>query len=226
MTSAHPAIVDCWNRIGVNGDHSCAALAPLVHCRNCPVYADAAQRNLQRPVDAAYRAGWAAHFRQPAAHGGAFEQAALVFRLGREWLALPAASIDAVAPVVSGHRLPHRARAGLLGIVNVGGTLTPWMALDAVLGIDGDAGGVDPASAGRHVFARLLVLRHDGQRLAMRVAELHGIARYRQDELAPPPATVNKGLERLLLGVLPVENMRVGLLDVDLLGHQLNRLLR
>ena len=227
MNTNSRQIDDCWNRIGVNGDQSCPELATVIHCRNCPVYAGAAQRNLQRPIDDAYRAEWAAHFRQPASGGAAAAAnyaAALVFRLGREWLALPAASVDAVAPVAQGHKLPHRARAGLLGIVNVGGKLTPWMALDAVLGIDGAD---DEAQAsGRHVFPRLLVLQYEGQRFAMRVADLHGIARYRQADLAAPPATVNKGAERLVLGILTLDAMRVGVLDADLLGHQLTRLLR
>jgi chemotaxis-related protein WspD len=229
-TTATATIDDCWNRIGVSGDQSCPELAGVIHCRNCPVYAGAAQRNLQRPIDEAYRAEWAAHFRQPALVNRAFDSAALVFRLGREWLALPATSIDAVAPVASGHKLPHRSNAGLLGVVNVAGKLTPLMALDAVLGIDGDAGAADNTASGRHVFARLLVLEHEGQRFAMRVSDLHGIARYRQAELAPPPATVNKGMERLVLGVLRIDQadkpMRVGVLDVALLGHQLTRLLR
>lgn len=229
----HKAIVDCWNRIGVNGDQSCPELAQVVHCRNCPVYAGAAQRNLQRPIDDAYRAGWAAHFRQPAVDNAGVDAAALVFRLGREWLALPAASIDAIAPLAPGHKLPHRSKPGLLGVINVAGKLTPWMALDAVLAIDDSGDQADQASAGRNVFARLLVMQYEGQRFAMRVADLHGIVRYRQADLAAPPATVNKGLERLVLGVLAVgvanggdRPLRVGVLDADLLGHQLTRLLR
>lgn len=229
MNTVTSPIDDCWNRIGVNGDQSCPELAQVVHCRNCPVYAGAAQRNLQRPIDAAYRAEWAAHFRQPARQGASSDSAALVFRLGREWLALPAASIDAVAPLAAGHQLPHRSRPGLLGVVNVGGKLTPWMALDAVLGID-DAHDDTLAGSGqgerRHVFPRLLVLAWEGQRFAMRVADLHGIARYRHAELSAPPATVNKGLERLVLGVLALGELRVGVLDCALLGHQLGRLLR
>jgi len=231
--TATAAIDDCWNCIGVNGDQSCPELAQVIHCRNCPVYAGAAQRNLQRPIDDAYRAEWAAHFRQPAVDTASVDQAALVFRLGREWLALPAASIDAIAPIAASHKLPHRARAGLLGIVNVAGKLTPMMALDAVLGIDGgDA--AEPGASGRHVFARLLVMQYEGQRFAMRVADLHGIARYRLADLGAPPATVNKGLERLVLGVLSIDQaqangaraLRVGVLDAALLGHQLTRLLR
>jgi len=45
---ASPAIVDCWNRIGVYGDSSCPLLPTHVHCRNCPVYSAAAIQVLDR----------------------------------------------------------------------------------------------------------------------------------------------------------------------------------
>ena len=56
-------IDDCWNRIGVGGDQTCEKLAEYIHCRNCPVYASAAQRNLQRAVGAGYKQEWAARCR-------------------------------------------------------------------------------------------------------------------------------------------------------------------
>ena len=39
---------DCWNRIGSRGDKRCERLPEYVHCRNCPVYAGAAKRILDR----------------------------------------------------------------------------------------------------------------------------------------------------------------------------------
>ncbi len=217
------AIDDCWNRIGVSGDQSCGKLEQHIHCRNCEVYSDAAQRNLQRAVGAGYRAEWADHFRQPAAQRADSDQSALVFRIGREWLALPTRSIASVAPQAPGHRLPHRAGRGLLGIVNVGGKLTPSMSLGALLGIDDQDA---PAAVGRHTFARLLVVQWEGQAFALPVADLHGIARYAAAGLAAPAATINKGLDRFLTGVLTLGEMKVGVLDEALVGHQLTRLLR
>jgi chemotaxis-related protein WspD len=216
-------LVDCWNRIGVAGDQSCDKLAAAVHCRNCEVYAGAAQRNLQRPVGAGYREQWAVHFRQPRALRAAADSAALVFRVGREWLALPAAIIDSVAPEAPGHRLPHRSGGGLLGVVNVGGKLYPQVALATLLGIDA---GATAAGAGRHVFARLVVVRWENQAFALPVADLHGIVRYAAGALAAPAATINKGLVRYLTGVLTEADMHIGVLDAPLLGHQMARLLR
>ncbi len=217
------ALDDCWNKIGVSGDQSCAKLVQHIHCRNCPVYAGAAQHNLQRPVSGQYREQWAEHFRQKRAVQVAEDSAALVFRLGREWLALPAAMIDSVAPQAPGHRLPHRSGGGLLGLVNVGGTLLPLISLATLLGIDeSDA----PKATGRHTFARLVVLRSEGQTFALPVADLHGIMRYPSSTLGTPPATINKGLVRYLTGVLTRDAMHIGVLDAALVAHQMTRLLR
>lgn len=216
-------LIDCWNSIGVSGDQSCPKLVAHVHCRNCEVYADAAQRNLQRPVGLAYREEWASHFRQPAPARTANDSAALAFRIGREWLAMPASVIASVAPTAPGHRLPHRDGTVLLGIVNVGGKLLPSVSLAALLGIDEREAA---ASTGRHTFARLLVMTFDEQSFAIPVADLHGIVRHAASEMKPPPATINKGLVRYLTGVVTEGALHIGVLDAALVGHQMARLLR
>ena len=58
------------------------------------------------------------------------------------------------------------------------------------------------------------------------MAELHGIIRYATADLKPPAATINKGIERYLAGVLAHQDMQVGCLDDSLLGYQLARTLR
>jgi chemotaxis-related protein WspD len=220
---ATPTLVNCWNEIGVAGDQSCEKLVKHVHCRNCEVYAGAAQRNLQRPVTDGYRDEWAAHFRQARHAGTRADSAILVFRVGREWLALPAALIDSVAPEAAPHRVPHRGSAGLLGVVNVGGKLLPSISLTGMLGIaDSDAA----KAVGRHTFARLVVMQWEDQTFALPVADLHGIVRYAASAAAAPATTINKGLVRYLTGVLNEGGMHIGLLDAALIGHQMARLLR
>ena len=214
---------DCWNQVGVAGDQSCEKLVQHIHCRNCEVYAGAAQRNLQRPVSDAYREQWAAHFRGAPAAAVRSDSAVLVFRVGREWLALPAAMIDSVAPQSPCHRLPHRSGAGLLGVVNVGGKLLPSISLARLLGID-EAGAAD--AGGRQTFARLVVIEWERQSFALPVAELHGIVRYAASTIAAPAATINKGLVRFLAGVLGEAGLHIGVLDAPLVGHQMARLLR
>jgi len=216
-------LIDCWNSIGVSGDQSCPKLVGHVHCRNCEVYAGAAQRNLQRPVGSEYREEWASHFRLPEQARTANDSAALAFRIGREWLAVPAAMIASVAPTAPAHRLPHRNSGALLGIVNVGGKLLPSVSLAGLLGIDEREAA---ASVGRHTFARLLVMTFDEQSFAIPVADLHGIVRYASSAMKAPPTTINKGLVRFLTGVVTEGALHIGVLDAALVGHQMARLLR
>jgi chemotaxis-related protein WspD len=216
-------IDDCWNRIGVVGDQSCEKLAQHVHCRNCEVYAGAAQRNLQRLVGDDYKKDWAAHFRQPASDTEVLDTSCLVFRIGREWLSLPTKLFVSVAPHAKPHRLPHRTGAGLTGIVNVAGTLYPCMSLAALLGIDDSEG---EAATHRHTFARLLLIKWEEQAYALPVADLHGIMRYASANVQAPAGTINKGMSRFLSGVISHQQMHIGVLDATLIGYQLARTLR
>ena len=220
---AYTSMDDCWNRIGVIGDQSCPKLQQFVHCRNCDVYAGAAQRNLQRPVGAGYQQEWAAHFRQADAGSQQLDASSLVFRIGREWLSLPTKLFVSVAPQAKPHRLPHRNSRGLSGVVNVSGKLYPCMSLAALLGIDESEG---EAAAGRHTFARVLLMQWEDQAYALPVADLHGILRHASAAMLAPAATINKGLQRFLTGVIAHQDMHIGVLDAALIGHQLARTLR
>jgi chemotaxis-related protein WspD len=184
---------------------------------------DTARHSLTLPVGQDYLDDWARLLRQPEAAAEVLDQAGLAFRIGAEWLMLPTSMVDSVAPSAPSHALPHRRGGGLAGIVNVGGAVVPAIALDTLLGIDGSGGA---AASGRHVFARLVVARVDGQRFAMPVADLHGIVRYPGARLQAPAATINRGLQRYLAGVLAHEDMMIGVLDAGLVGQQMTRLLR
>src|SRR5450830_1388137 len=156
--------------------------------------------------------------------GGAVKDSSvLVFRIGREWLALPTQVFDAVAPQARTHVLPHRSGGGLSGIVNIGGKLYPCMSLASLLGIDEQGA---PPAKGRHTFARLLLMRWEDQSYALPVADLHGIVRYAASAVQTPAATINKGLSRYLSGVITESELRIGCLDTKLIGFQLARLLR
>lgn len=210
---------DCWNRIGVRGDRSCRELEHYVHCRNCPAYAQAAQRTLQIPVDTSYREAWAERLRQPHLQAQMGDASALLFRIGCQWLAVPAAMVQSVAPLAPVHRLPHRDRAGLLGVVNIGGRLAPAIALGPLLGID-SAG--SPDIDGRHVFPRLLVIEAGARSCALPVTELHGMVRYGSGTMTAP----HQPHSALLDGVIAHDGMQAGLLNGALLSRRIEELLR
>jgi chemotaxis-related protein WspD len=214
---------DCWRRIGVAGDRSCPELERHVHCRHCAVYADAAQRNLQRPVEPDYREAWARELARPEPPPAATDAAAMVFRIGAEWLAVPLALASTVAPPAPVHRLPHRSGGALLGVVNVGGRVLPAVSLAQLLGID--TAGV-PAPVGRHAFERLLVLAFRSQRIAVPVAEMHGILRYASGAARAPAATLGHLPAALVAGVVADSAIEAGLLDAAMLERDILGLLR
>jgi chemotaxis-related protein WspD len=220
-TTVQPGSDSCWSVIGSTGDRSCPRLEQARHCRHCEVYTGAATRVMRRPIDQNQRNAWAEELRQPEEQGQATDQSALSFRLGGEWLMLAAPLVASVAPLAPVHRLPHRSGGALLGVVNVDGMLTPAIDLAQVLGIERGL----PATGGRHVFPRLLVLTWHEQTFAVPADEVDGVVRYRADELSAPPSsgTSTPGLVRAMLARA---DHHYGLLDGSALGDTLWRLLR
>lgn len=207
---------DCWNRIGIWGSQKprCAKLEEHIHCRNCEVYRAAGQRLRERPQPADYRAEWTQIIAGRKAEEQTPGRAALVFRLGREWLALPAGTLEEVMALRTVHSLPHRSSPILLGLVNIRGKLRMCFSLSALLGIQSD--GPRQKAPARNLYPRMLVLKHDGQIFVLAVDEVQGTTRYSPDGLEELPATLSGALSRFSSGTL-----RVGELDVGLLDHEL-----
>lgn len=210
-------INDCWNKIGVRGDHSCPLLQQHVHCRNCPVYASAAAVLLDRPLPGDYQAEWTRHVAEPKQQEEQGAQSLLIFRLGQEWLALPGAVFVEVAEPGPVHSLPHRPRGVVRGLTNVRGQLLVCMSLGETLALDTHALPV------RGAYPRLLVIQFEGNRLAFSVDEVAGLQRYHPRQLQAVPATVAKTTAAYSKAVLPWQGKAVAFLDEQLLFYTLNR---
>jgi chemotaxis-related protein WspD len=210
---------DCWNQIGVQGDGTCPELAEHVHCRNCPVYAAAARRLLDRQLPAGYEQSWARHFAESKRELSFDLETWLIFRIGAEWLALPASVIDEVASVRTVHALPHRAGV-VLGVVSVRGELVVCVSLAELLGAEAGVAGEAGTRAAR---ARLLILRRGANRFAVPVDDVHRTRRVADVELVAAPATVSRASGIFTLHVLPWENNAVGCLDAELIFQALER---
>ncbi|KVU74448.1 chemotaxis protein CheW [Burkholderia ubonensis] len=230
-------IDDCWNRIGTRGDGSCPRLAAHARCLNCPVFAQAAATLLDRPLsDAdfaeAARTAHEAHDAHQAppdarADDANAPQTALAFRIADEWLGLPVPAlrqIDGPRPI---HPLPHRRNGVVLGLVNVRGTLTIAASLGALLGLDlgleHDAAG---RHASRHAHARLLVVEHRGDTVALPVDEVEGVLRFAASALLPAPTTLAHAATMHTRGLLAWRDTTLGLLDADRVFDSLARSLR
>lgn len=218
--SRPPVEDDCWGSIGVQGDGTCAELATHVHCRNCPVYANAAARLLDRPLTDEYLAEATSHFAQPKQAKEADTQSVVIFRIAGEWFALPTSLFQEVASTRVIHSLPHRRNGTLLGIVNVRGELLICVSLAPLLGIAGEP---SAKSDDKHRQERLLVIRHESLRVAVVVSEVHGTHRFPAKRLQEVPATVAHAAAAHTRAILPWEDKAVGCLDEARLFQALQR---
>jgi chemotaxis-related protein WspD len=231
-TTAPPS--ECWNVIGVRGDHSCPELAQVVHCHNCPVFAAAGRRFLDAPSPPGYLEEWTERLAAPTEEIAADRESALVFRLADEWLALPVRILVEVTTLRPVHRVPHR--AGLLaGLVNIRGELYLCAHLEKLLGADPKEGprevtdsshnGDGPPSS-TATPDRLLVTRRDADRWVFRVDAVEKVVRVARDGIGPPPATVGRSAAHLSRGVFAWEGRTVGLLDDERMFDALRARLR
>jgi chemotaxis-related protein WspD len=211
----------CWKVIGTLGDNSCPRLETCVRCLNCPVFEEAAARMLDRPAPLAPTA--LALERAPeSAATQTREAGSLVFRVGGEWLALPATALRQVHEARAIHTLPHRRSAAVLGVVNVRGVLTLAVSLAALLRIDAGA----PGTPSRAATPRLLVTEWAGATTAFPVDAVEGVANFGADALLPAPATLAQAAGRHVRGVMHWRGRSVGVLDVEVLFDALARSLR
>jgi chemotaxis-related protein WspD len=207
---------DCWNQIGVFGDGTCPELAKVIHCRNCPVYAAGGRSLLEREPPADYLREWT----QALAEAKDEDQAedtlsVLIFRLGREWLALPTHICQEVAEMRPIHILPHRSGPVLLGLVNIRGQIRLCVSLRELLGLEP---GDDSGRTMNHKNPRcLVVIAGDSDHWVLLVDEIHGIQRVHLSAIREAPVTVAKAVPRLTKGVIDWQDTGVGYLDDGLL---------
>ncbi len=212
-------IYACWNEIGVHGDGSCPELKKYIRCRNCPVYSGAGIKLLDRALPAEYRREWTEHFAKEKKLPPPIREKAVLFRIGAEWLALPARAFHEIADHRPIHSLPHRRQGIMLGLANIRGELLICFSLGHLLGLDG----LPQPMELRQTYERLLVADWMGRRIAFPVDEVRGIHPYDQQELRDPPATLSKSSLSYTKSVLNWERRSVGLLDPDILFTSLNR---
>ena len=221
-TNRPSGINDCWMKIGIRGDCSCPKLEQYAHCRNCPVFSTAAVSLLDRDVPAGYADEWTGYvsFKQSEGKAGAWNST-MIFRIGAEWFALPALLLDEVAEQRKIHSLPHRRSGIVLGLVNVRGELLICVSLGKVLGLEEQVStNTDSDSTGQK---RLVVIRHDGGRMAFPVDEIHSIHRFQSGDLKSVPVTLRKAAAAYTKAILPWHDKTVGCLDDQLIIRTLNR---
>ena len=209
----------CWNEIGAQGNATCPELLKFFHCRNCPVYSQAAVQLLDRPLLPEYRREWTERFAQPRQLAAPSWASVLLFRIQAEWLALPTQAFQEVAEHRRVHSLPHRRQGLVLGLVNIRGELLICVSLGHLLGVE------RPPAAGipRRSYDRLLVVNRDKIRLVFPADEVSGIHRFQRSDLREPPATLAKSNPTYTQGLLSWQGKTAGLLDAERVLAALNR---
>jgi chemotaxis-related protein WspD len=205
----------CWKSIGITGDGSCVRLVQYIHCRNCPVYEAAAAQLLDVEAPPHYIQEWTDLIAAETRVMNIETLAVVIFRVGTEWLALPATVFKEVAADRLVHSLPHRRNATLLGLVNIRGELLVCASLRHILGVE--------LGAALASIPRMLVIQQNGDRTVCPVDEVHGIERLQVQTLKPVPATLSTAAITYTRGVLSWRQRSVGVLDAELLFHILNR---
>lgn len=207
-------MMDCWNTIGVQGNHSCMALDEHIHCRNCPVYVSAARAVLDGAQPAGYATRGARHFANLKDDNAGDTESVLIFRIGEEWLALPTHAVSEITELRPIHSLPHKQGGIVLGLASIRGELRVCVSLARLLSID--AAPVSRA-ADTQPKTRLLVMHRDGVRVVTVADEVDGIHRVRPEDVKPAPATVARSASPHTRGVMSLNGQAVGLLDDRLL---------
>jgi len=114
-------VQDCWNRIGVQGDRSCPELRQYIHCRNCPKFEQGAHALLNRAPPEGYIEEWTQFLARAKETEAGFTDTAMVFRIGSEWLALPAPLCVEIVSMRPIRRVPHRRGGAVSAVCAVSG---------------------------------------------------------------------------------------------------------
>jgi chemotaxis-related protein WspD len=219
------AIEQCWRRIGVTGDRTCPKLEVYIHCRNCPVIAEAARGFFDREAPDGYVASWERLLEQPEQKSETDALTVLIFRVGTEWLALPIGVLVEVTSLRTLHRIPHREGTVLEGLVNVRGQLQVCVSLHRLLGVNAAVTDIKPLpdrisdDLREHgaITKRLLVVEHQGLRRDDRwvfgVDEVAGVQNVEQSAMRTTPSTVNQSSARFCRMLFKADDKTVGMLD-------------
>ncbi len=213
---------DCWNEIGVWSpvSASCPVLEEVIHCHNCEVFAKSGRDLLERPPPAEYLHEWTAALSRPK---DTITEAALslfIFRIGREWLALPTAALEEITELKPVRTLPHRTGGALRGLVNMRGEIELCVSLSDLLEI----GPVDAASGeATSVQPRMMVVRNEGDHWVFAVDEIWGSRKFSPEELSEVPVTVGKARKSFTRHLVFWGDRSVGVLDDGLVFYALRR---
>jgi len=210
----------CWLTIGVWGRElpRCPELARVVHCRNCDIYRDAGRRMFDLPVPDGHGADWLGEAAAALATPVGRREAAIVFRVAGELLALPLSAVIEVLDWRTVRTVPDRRDDLLLGLVNVRGVLQLCVALEVLFGSP------RPGGRARPPRGRMLAIGSSGAiEWIVPVEETLGLPDVPLDELQEVPVTLFRSQAAYVSGLFDYRAQKVGYLDAELVLGALRR---
>jgi len=205
----------CWNKIGIRGDRSCPELANKVHCRNCSSYESIGRNLFDREPPDLWLEEAARIIAEPDKKEEIKKETCLVFRLGSEWLGLPAGIFVELTRPRAIRRVPHRSNQVFLGLVGIRGEIQLCFSVDGLLGIQPEKDIKTTPATG--ALERFCVISRNNRKWVFPVAEVCGLGAYTEHEIQPVPVTVAKTMQKYSSGVIAVNNRQTGLLNAELI---------
>ncbi len=180
-----------------------------------------ADRLLRRRASTEYLAEWEAFV------GKAKEEPAtahicgtVIFRIARDYLAIPTAVVGQVADLKPIHRIPHQRGKTVQGIVNINGQLRLFVSMMNLLEI-----GTEHQLFESGQKRSMMVIEKDSEVWAFAVTEVCGIHYCDLRELHNVPVNVAKSTANYFKGVFYWNDHNVGFLDDELLFFSLRKCL-
>lgn len=211
-------INNCWNQIGVWGDNSCPKLTTYIHCHNCPIYSTAGRRLLEREVPVDYLNEQTKLLAQDKEQQR-FDRISLgIFRLEKEWFALPVQLFKVVTEPSTIHTLPHRSNKTFLGLISIQGEIKICISLHELLGLERTT-----STSNTTVYKRMVVIEKEGNQWVFGVDEVYGIHRVTIESLQNVPTTISKAIGAYTKSIIKLQQKSIAYLDEDLLFYAIGR---
>lgn len=215
---------NCWNTIGVwsGASDKCEKLVEHVHCRNCPVFSTEGKRVLDRFAPVGYLKEWKKTLSTTKKKENVDNKSVLIFRVGGEWFALPASTMQEITEVKTVHRIPSNKSYDISGVVNIGGEIRICYSLVSIFGIKMPHNNERKYNA--VINGRFIVAVLGNNCYVFPVDQVSGLCWYNDSDVLPVPATLEYAGNNMLLGVINHNKNNVAVLDADMFRRNLERI--
>lgn len=214
----------CWNIIGYVGDRSCPNLKKWNHCYNCPEFSHAGLSLLDREPPEGYLAENTKSVSTVKEEDTAEKSGAVVFRISKEWPALPSHVFVSVLEQRTIRPVPHRNSKSFRGLTSIQGQIVPVISVRDLLGLEPEY--LTEEEKGFRVFNRFICVDRGPGRWVFAADEVLGVHHYFADGLIDPPTTVSKSPAAYTRGLFEIDDKRVSLLEDELLFEAFNRIIK